>query len=148
MREQIAAVQCSDMLIGIHGAGLEHNRFMKKGAFLIQLGWPHWEANFLYDIPPKWRGVRAQKVQDACEPVISEEGWSLYFKHNPELRGLMKEEIYALAEHLWVKSFRENIWKYANCVLNVTRITEIVGGCIEKRKKREIEKIGVVRLNG
>ena len=135
MREQVRAVQCCDMLIGIHGAGLEHNRFMKKGSFLIQLGWPHWEANFLYDITPRFRGVRAKKVQDACEPVIDEAGWELYFKHNPDLTTLSREEIYELADHLMVKSFRENIWKYANCKLNATRMTEIVEKSIDERKQ-------------
>ena len=137
MRDQIATVQCADMLVGIHGAGLEHYRFMQRGAFLLQLGWKHWEADQLYDISPRLRGIGAKKVNDACEPVLSAQAWKIFHEHNPTLVALSKKEVFEIAENLnvWMKRFSQNIWKYADCDLDVTKVVEIVSKCVDSRNQ-------------
>ena len=124
VKEQIALVHCADLLIGIHGAGLEHYRFMRPHSALIQVGWQHWEATHLYDIPAKIKLIRARKLQN-CNATISDEAWANYFKLNPEFSGKSRQEIYNISTSIAHFSLRENIWKYADCTLNVADVVSI-----------------------
>ena len=45
---QVRAIACTDILVGVEGAGLEWSHFMKKGKALLELAWPEKHWNFFY----------------------------------------------------------------------------------------------------
>ena len=45
---QVQAIACTDILVGVEGAGLEWIHFMKKEKALLELAWPEKYWNFFY----------------------------------------------------------------------------------------------------
>ena len=131
MKEQIQVAHCADLLIGVHGAGLEHYRFMRPRTGLIQVGWKGWQANYLYDIPPRLKLLRARKVTN-CNATISEQAWQMYYKQNPVFSAnRSREDILNLVDKLVVFSLRENIWKFADCRLDIEQIVGLATSCLD-----------------
>ena len=42
-------IACTDILVGVEGAGLEWLYFMGKGKALLELAWPDQHWNFFYN---------------------------------------------------------------------------------------------------
>ena len=131
IKEQIQLVHCTDILIGIHGAGLEHYRFMRPNTALIQVGWDGWSANHLYETAPLRRHIHAYKMND-CAATISEKAWQLYYKLNPNYSHKSRKEILGLVQTVRHFSMHDNIWKYADCTLNVEKTFDLVSTILNK----------------
>ena len=46
IREQFKAIMCTDILVGVHGAGLRWIDFLPKKSSLLELHWKHWETYY------------------------------------------------------------------------------------------------------
>ena len=46
--DQMKIVRCTDIFIGVHGAGLAWGLFLRKGAALVEIAWPKHGWPFLY----------------------------------------------------------------------------------------------------
>ena len=116
LHEQLQAVYCADVLVGVQGAGLEHYRFLRPGASVLEVGWKHWPAG-RYKRRANSLGYRADVI-DNCDAILTEHSWSRYFEHNEPLRDKSKDEILKLVNKVSF-GLDKNIWKFADCELNI-----------------------------
>lgn len=65
MREQLATISNTDILIGMHGAGLTHALFLPKTSGLVELYPQYWPmANKHFRAISQWRGLFYQNMQN------------------------------------------------------------------------------------
>ena len=119
IREQIALVSCSDVMIGVHGAGLANYRFLRKGGVFVELGYPGLPGGAFCI------GKRGFKcvLQKNNKSNLTEKSWESYFKYYPLMRNIPRETLKseALKKYGRVGRYtqRENLFKIADCVVDI-----------------------------
>ena len=116
--EQIQQVHCADVFIGVQGAGLNHVRFLRPGAALIEVGWPHWPAGMYANVARRLK--KRSATIGHCKASISAHSWSVYYDLNEEMRNKPKRQVYDLVRKVPFWS-EKNIYKFADCELDIPK---------------------------
>ena len=83
----IFQIHCTNILIGVHGAGMEWLQFLPANAAVLELGWNNW-------FPDQWRDMAIRRglmadIQYAKSVSID---WAIYKKFNNITSPLTDEE--------------------------------------------------------
>ena len=126
LAEQIQNVFCADVLIGVQGAGLNHLRFLREDSALLEVGWDHWPAG-MYASMARRMGIKAITMGN-CSANISEHTWKSFYEENGNMRNKTHQEVLKWAGNAWWKG--ENIWKFADCNLNIEEAIRKLGALL------------------
>ena len=127
-KEQLRWMRCADVLVGVHGAGLEWFHFMKKPAALIEIGWNHWSSG-LYTARATAQGYRAFALNSTA--IVGEKAWRTHVDATSRNRQLQHENTVSPAavfkrERMFDHYRNTNIWKFADCKVNLTQFQELL----------------------
>ena len=116
LHDQITQVSCSDVLIGVHGAALELQRFLKPTGGLLEIIWDHF-PKYWYKEEVRHNGHVYETILN-CDVTIPEFAWKRYFI---TFKNDTKENILKLSEKVRLNA-EENIWKYADCRVDTNQL--------------------------
>ena len=118
VRKQIALVGCSDVMIGVHGAGLANYRFLRKDGVFVELGYPGMPGGAFCRNIPAFKCV----LQKNNTANLTEKAWGTYFNINPSMRNVPRETLIRRAYKKYGNvgfGRRENLFKTADCVVDI-----------------------------
>ena len=117
--QQLQAVHCADVLVGVLGAGLAHFRFLPPGGAVLEIGWRNWEAE-RYNKRAAEKGIRANIITN-CNATLSEHSWQTYFAKNANQRRKSRAQI---LREVYKQRFDGKIYKFADCTLDIDEAVE------------------------
>ena len=124
-------VHCTNIYIGVHGAGMEWYQFLPKDGALFELGWYRWRANQWWDLARR-RGLLAEKMEAAQNVTIN---WNYVVKGAANWTKEEKQKY--IGKSAKIADFNgANPFKNADAVFSVHRFTlkllNLVNGLEEK----------------
>ena len=109
LRQQLKNVACSDILVGVQGAGLEWLRFMRPGSGVLEIAWPkkHW---------PFFYGGYAEHSRINYETIQAKGVFLNFTSYSKMVRGgdPISEEEMVTMESKGPRNARDNHWKWAD----------------------------------
>jgi adenomatosis polyposis coli protein len=120
--EQVHLAACTRVLIGVQGAGLAWFRFMQHPAGVLEIGWPGWPAS-RYTKSALDLGYLATNINN-CQAEVTSHSLRWYRKLTSQNNmWVRKDDIdYLKMTSLLSDNYlsNSNIWKFADCTVNVT----------------------------
>ena len=113
LHDQITQVSYSDGLIGVHGAALELQRFIKPTGGLLEITSDQF-PKYWYKEEVRRNGHVYETILD-CDVTIPEFAWKMYVT---KIQNETRENILKIAKKVRLNA-GENIWKYADCNVNI-----------------------------
>ena len=99
---------CTNILIGVEGAGIEWFMFMPPAAGLIELGWNHWDYA-PYNRRAHFYGVLAEKLSAGSNVVID---WTMYKQFMHIRKNLTQSDKEAYLKKTRPYYMKHNPYKY------------------------------------
>ena len=133
LKQQMQTVYCTDIMVGVYGAGLQWALFMKPGSGLLELGWHHWD--------PGWYANMFRYYQEFTVGIIYADKIKLNFESYTinvrKGKPLSEGEMYSLSRKGPANTF-DNQWKWADGIFNVSsvvdRVIEVAKNVVLARK--------------
>ena len=119
LKNQIQTAYCTDILIGIHGAGLQWASFMKPGTGLIELGWHYWDPGWYANSFGQYQGMVTTTLM-AKKVILN---WESYVLNVRRGKPLSDGQQYALSRRGPSNSF-DNHWKWADAIVDPEVFTD------------------------
>ena len=108
VREQFQIMQCTDILVGVQGAGLRWIDYLPKNASLLELLWKHWRTHYSY------RAQHQKKKVLTFDAYRVELNLTAYFDIFKNRQVNVTKEMISEYETKGPRSVTDNHWKYAN----------------------------------
>ena len=116
--EQFKIIMCTDILVGIHGAGLRWLDFLPKQSSLLELTWKHWKSYYGHQ-------ARSQKKKASTLSAYKVElNLTAYFDIVKNITPTITKELISEYEARGPVSGPDNHWKYAMGVFDTNEFVK------------------------
>ena len=113
LKTQIQTAYCTDILVGLHGAGLQWASFMKPGSGLLEIGWHHWDPGWYANLYGQYQNFHTTTLM-AKKVILN---WESYIFNVRRGEPLSDGQQYALSRRGPANSF-DNHWKWADAIVD------------------------------
>ncbi len=110
---QLQTIACTDVLVGVQGAGLEWLYFMRPNTSLLELAWPQKHWHFYYKNRAIKEGMKTQTLQ-ATNVILNLDAYVDKVRLGKPLSDQEKDTLQTASS----KSAFDNHWKWANGIFD------------------------------
>ncbi len=113
IEDQLKTIACTDVLVGIQGAGLEWLYFMRPNTSLLELAWPDKGWYYYYQEKATNEGIKAQTLQ-ATNISLNLDAYVAKVRYGKPLSNKERGRLQTAK----AKSSFDNHWKWADATFN------------------------------
>ena len=124
VQEQLAVASCSQVMVGVQGAGLQWAMFMNSGSTLIEIAWPEKHWDFYYRIFLEPYGINV--VQFAVGGSDIHLNWKSHAVNERKGVETNEQEREGLMSQPPNSPESNNIWKWADVHVNLHRFRSVL----------------------